>query len=109
MAGALDGLRVLEFEALGPMPFCGMLLADMGADVVNIARPARANRLSGSTLRGRGVMWLDLNQPAEKDVALQLVSRADVVPEGNRPGVWSDSASGPCPVLRPTRALFTAA
>jgi alpha-methylacyl-CoA racemase len=76
-----------------------MLLADTGADVVHIARPGRANRLSGSTLRGRGVVRLDLSQLAEKDVALQLASRADVLLEGNRPGVMERRGLGPVPCL----------
>ena len=43
MAGPLTGIRIVEFEGIGPAPYCGMLLADMGAEIVRIARPS-ANR-----------------------------------------------------------------
>ena len=70
--GPLTGLRVLEFEALGPGPFCGMLLADMGADVLLVDRPqdprlaSDASAGTTSMLRGRRSVTLDLKSPQRR-------------------------------------------
>jgi alpha-methylacyl-CoA racemase len=87
--GTLDGLRVVEMEAIGPAPFCGMLLADMGADVVRIERAVRSDPLELREIfdRGRSTIEIDLKTPSGRDAALRLIDRADVLIEGFRPGV----------------------
>ncbi len=101
--GVLSGIRVLEFEAIGPGPFGTMLLADMGADVIRIDRPVAHSDLgpkaSGPRIditgRGRRSVMLDLKQPASVAVALDLIERADVVIEGFRPGAMERLGLGP--------------
>jgi alpha-methylacyl-CoA racemase len=101
MPGPLDGVRVLEFEAIGPAPFCGMLLADMGADVLLVDRPAasglglKRERWYDVMLRGKRSVTLDLKSPAGTEAALELITRADVMIEGLRPGVMERLGLGP--------------
>ena len=95
--GVLSGVKVLEFSALGPVPWCGMLLADMGASVVRVERPGEADapdRL-GALKRGRHVVALDLKSPQGRDDALALAARADLLMEGSRPGVMERLGLGP--------------
>ena len=102
--GPLTGVKVLEFSALGPVPFCAMLLADMGADVVHIARPGPAPDLRRQVmLRGRRMVSLDLKREADNALARQLAGRADVLLEGGRPGVMERLGLGPqtCLQLNP--------
>lgn len=99
--GPLQGLRVVEVAAIGPVPLCGMLLADLGADVVRIDR----TEPSGLGLdmappydvnaRGRRSVVLDLKQPAGRDAALRLLDGADVLLEGLRPGAMEKLGLGP--------------
>ncbi len=99
--GPLTGLRVLEFEAIGPTPFCGMLLADMGADVLLVDRMHDAGLGVGGQrrhevmLRGRRSVTLDLKTPGGVQAALQLAERADALIEGFRPGVMERLGLGP--------------
>jgi len=101
--GVLSGIRVLEFEAIGPGPFGGMLLADMGADVLRIDRPQPAADLGLRTEkpkvevtgRGRRSVTLDLKQPAAVQAALELAAKADVLLEGFRPGTMERIGLGP--------------
>jgi len=94
--GPLAGIRVLEFGAIGPVPFCAMLLADMGAEVVYIARPGPVRDARQEvTLRGRQMIPLDLKQESDQQIARELASRADVLLEGNRPGVMERLGLGP--------------
>ena len=101
--GVLNGIRVLEFEAIGPGPFGAMLLADMGADVLRIDRPAAPDDLGPKTNgrriditgRGRRSVTLDLKQPESAAAALELMARADVVIEGYRPGTMERLGLGP--------------
>ncbi|MFM0071625.1 CaiB/BaiF CoA-transferase family protein [Paraburkholderia sediminicola] len=101
--GVLSGIRVLEFEAIGPGPFGAMLLADMGADVLRIDRPLPPQDLGPKTNgkradvtgRGRRSVTLDLKQPQAVEAALDLMSRADVVIEGFRPGTMERLGLGP--------------
>jgi len=94
--GPLAGLRVVEFAGLGPAPFCGMLLADLGADVVRIdrkdARPAAAHQV---TQRGRRSLALDLKNKDSVALCLDLFERAEIVFEGFRPGVMERLGLGP--------------
>jgi alpha-methylacyl-CoA racemase len=94
--GPLAGVKVIEFGAIGPVPFCAMLLADMGADVVHVGRPGlRREARFDVTLRGRRVIPLDLKRDQDKAVALGLIGRADILLEGNRPGVMERLGLGP--------------
>ncbi|CAG9187133.1 CaiB/BaiF CoA transferase family protein [Cupriavidus pinatubonensis] len=102
--GVLSGIRVVEFEAIGPGPFGGMLLADMGADVVRIDRPEPPSDLGPKrnggkrvdvTGRGRRSVTLDLKQANAQQAALELMARADVVIEGFRPGTMERLGLGP--------------
>ncbi len=100
-AGPLAGLRVVEFLGIGPGPFCGMLLSDMGADVLLVERPQTSKaaysvpRRKDVLLRGRRSLTLDLKEPEEACVALALAGRADALIEGFRPGVMERLGLGP--------------
>lgn len=103
--GPLTGIRVVEFEGIGPAPYCGMLLSDLGAEVVRIARPhvERGPLIPKSGReaidRGRRVVTLDLKSAAGRDDALALLARADALIEGLRPGVMERLRLGPEEVL----------
>nr|WP_315598637.1 CaiB/BaiF CoA-transferase family protein [uncultured Cupriavidus sp.] len=106
--GVLSGIRVIEFEAIGPGPFGTMLLADMGADVLRIDRPLAPTDLGPKsatgkrvdiTGRGRRSVTLDLKQPDARAAALDLMARADVVIEGFRPGTMERLGLGPAQAL----------
>ena len=99
--GPLAGLRVLEFEAIGPGPFAGMMLADMGADVILVDRPVDAGlglkreRRFDVMYRGRRSLTLDLKSADGAEAALRLAERADAIIEGFRPGVMERLGLGP--------------
>ncbi len=99
--GPLAGVRVLEFEAIGPGPFCGMMLADMGADVLLVDRPSDPGlglgrrRATDVMLRGRRSLTLDLKSKDGVAAALLLAQKADAVIEGFRPGVMERLGLGP--------------
>jgi alpha-methylacyl-CoA racemase len=103
--GPLAGIRVLEFEAIGPGPFAGMLLADMGADVLLVDRPASPDlglsrsRWMDVMMRGKRSVTLDLKTTGGADAALALLARADALIEGFRPGVMERLGLGPDVVL----------
>ena len=109
--GPLDGVRVIELAGLGPCPMCGMLLAELGADVLRIERvgpsglgfelPPEADLLH----RSRPAVAVDLKQAAGIDLVLALVERADVLIEGFRPGVMERLGLGPEPCARRNRRL----
>ncbi len=100
MAGPLEGLRVVEMAGLGPGPFCGMLLADFGADVVCIERPGTKRGAADITARGKRHVALDLGAASGIDAALALIARADMLVEGFRPGVMERLGLGPAPCLK---------
>jgi alpha-methylacyl-CoA racemase len=101
MSGPLTGVKVLEIAGIGPGPFCGMLLADMGADVL------RVDRLQSSDLglpveprfdimsRGRRSIALDLKRPESAAMVLDCAAKADALIEGFRPGVTERLGFGP--------------
>ena len=99
--GPLAGVRVLELEAIGPAPFCGMLLADMGADVLLIDRAEDARlgvgreRWYDVMFRGRRSITLDLKHNDGVEAALLLADKADALIEGFRPGVMERLGLGP--------------
>src|SRR5919202_365712 len=104
--GPLAGVKILELEAIGPAPCAGMLLADMGADVLVIDRPADAGlglkreRWYDVMMRGKRSVTLDLKSPRGAEAALALVARADALIEGFRPGVMERLGLGPEQVLK---------
>jgi alpha-methylacyl-CoA racemase len=95
--GPLRGLRVLELGGIGPVPFAGMLLSDLGADVVQVVRPGtdKAGSQFNVMNRGRRSVALDLTAPAGREVALDLAGHCDAVLEGFRPGVAERLGLGP--------------
>ncbi|MBC7984285.1 MAG: CoA transferase, partial [Candidatus Obscuribacterales bacterium] len=100
MYGPLKGIRVIEIVGIGAGPFCAMMLADMGADVIRIDQPltAKKQRLEPRfdvLARGRRSIALDLKNPLAKQVALELIARADALIEGFRPGVMERLGLGP--------------
>src|SRR2546430_7830605 len=112
--GPLQGIRVLEFEAIGPAPFAGMLLADMGAEVLVIDRPAdsglglKRERWYDVMMRGKRSVTLDLKSPYAKKAALELIARADALIEGFRPGVMERLGLGPAVALEKNPKLVPA-
>lgn len=96
--GPLSGLKIVEFAGLGPTPFSAMTLADMGAEVVRIQRP-NLQHLMGLKYdildRGRGFVELDLKNSADVESAKTLISSADALIEGMRPGVMERLGLGP--------------
>jgi alpha-methylacyl-CoA racemase len=104
--GPLAGLKILEFEAIGPGPFCGMMLADMGADVLLVDRPADSglglgrNRWFDVMMRGRRSATLDLKSKSGVAAALTLAGKADALIEGFRPGVMERLGLGPDALLK---------
>jgi len=104
--GPLSGLKIVEFEAIGPGPFCGMMLADMGADVLLIDRTADPrlgigrDRWFEVMLRGRRSATLDLKSKDGVEAALQLAAKADALIEGFRPGVMERLGLGPEVLLK---------
>lgn len=97
MPGPLQGLKVVEFAGIGPGPFCAMMLADMGAEVTRIDRLVSGPLGAGESVvdRGRRTLAIDLKAPGVSDILLRLVDDADVLIEGNRPGVMERLGLGP--------------
>jgi alpha-methylacyl-CoA racemase len=94
--GPLQGLRVVELEGLGPAPFCGMLLADMGAEVISVARrSSSAPRTAQVSERGKRTVAINLKSADGVEAVLRLCERADVLIEGFRPGVMERLGLGP--------------
>ncbi|HJO98669.1 MAG: CaiB/BaiF CoA-transferase family protein [Acidimicrobiales bacterium] len=99
--GALDGVRVVELAGIGPGPFCGMMLSDMGADVIRIDRagsvrggdPAEPPMMVND--RGRRSVGVDLKSPEGLEVVMRLVEGAEMIFEGFRPGVAERLGVGP--------------
>jgi alpha-methylacyl-CoA racemase len=95
-AGPLQGVRVLDLSALGPGPFCSMLLADFGAEVVTVERPdPPAFDPARFFSRGKRSTVVDLRAPGGTDVVARLADRADVLLESNRPGTMERRGLGP--------------
>src|SRR6056297_1576488 len=108
--GPLKGVRVVEMAGLGPAPFACMMLADMGADVVRIARPGQKplfgiDQRFNLYDRSRGTLTLDLRDPADHAQALAMIDRAEVLVEGFRPGVMERLGLGPAELLGRNPAL----
>jgi len=101
MSGPLSGLRVIEFGGIGPGPFCAMLLADLGADLIRIDRLQDSglgfgrNTARDVTRRGRPTIGIDMKSADGRAAALRLLSQADAMIEGFRPGVMERLDLGP--------------
>ena len=94
----LSGIKVIEFEGLGPGPFAAMMLADLGAEVTVIQRPGPPNATMGAHNmldRGKRAAVLDLKSPEGLAAAKALVNEADALIEGLRPGVMERLGLGP--------------
>ncbi len=97
--GPLNGVRIIEIAGLGPAPFCGMLLADMGAEVIRVERPG-GGMFAGNPdydylNRGKRCIAVNLKSPEGIDVVLKLAETADGMVEGFRPGVVDKLGVGP--------------
>tara|TARA_X000000368_G_scaffold108537_2_gene84379 strand:- start:29910 stop:31049 length:1140 start_codon:yes stop_codon:yes gene_type:complete len=101
--GPLEGIRVIEISAIGPAPFAGMYLSDLGAEVIRIGRVAQnRNPLasnSGPLERGKKSINLDLKSQEGVEIALGLIENGDVLIEGFRPGVAEKLGLGPAECL----------
>ena len=102
--GPLSGVKVLEIAGIGPGPFCGMLLADLGADVVRVDRPGGGGMqlvpwADDLLNRGKRSITVDLADPHGADTVLSLVEHADILFEGFRPGVAERLGIGPEPCM----------
>lgn len=104
MSGPLAGLRIVEMVGLGPGPFCAMMLADMGAEVIRIDQKRNAgihpvfpqfNTKFDVLARSRRSLALDLKNPDGAEAARQLIEQADALIEGYRPGVMERLGLGP--------------
>ncbi len=99
--GPLSGLKIVEFAGIGPGPFCGMLLSDLGADVVRIDRKGgRGGSATDVTSRGRRSVEMDLKRPEAIEACLKLMAVADGIIEGFRPGVMERLGLGPDAALK---------
>lgn len=109
--GPLQGIRVVELAGLGPGPFCGMMLADLGAELIRVDRVERV--VGGHTSstrydlhnRGKSSIGVDITHPAGVDVVLRLVGTAEALIEGFRPGVVERLGIGPAEVLARNQAI----
>ncbi|MGW6461419.1 CaiB/BaiF CoA transferase family protein [Streptomyces sp. NPDC055078] len=106
-SGPLTGVRVLELGGIGPAPYAGMLLGDLGADVIRVDRPQEAGLASPEPVlhRGRRSIAVDLKHPDSTGIVLALAAEADIVIEGFRPGVTERLGVGPEALLARNPAL----
>jgi len=102
--GPLEGVKIVELAGIGPAPFCAMLFADMGAEVVRVDRAANVGTDTDRDgndarfnllIRGRRNIAVDLKNKAGQDATLRLIDRADALIEGFRPGVMERLGLGP--------------
>jgi len=106
----LAGLKIIEFAGIGPAPYAGQLLADLGADVVVVDRPERGaiGLAHGVERRGKRSIVIDLKAPEGAALAARLAANADVLIEGNRPGVMERLGLGPEEMIAANPALVYA-
>ena len=99
--GPLKDIKVIEMAGIGPAPFCGMILADMGAEVISVERITAAGRGSSADIasRGKKSITVDIRKPEGQDIIKKLVESADVLIEGFRPGVMEKNNLGPDELL----------
>ena len=108
-SGPLAGVRVVELAGIGPGPFCGMLLADLGAEVIRVDRPGGSAspvpQRNDITSRGKRRVVVDLKHPRGAEVVLRLAAASDALIEGYRPGVAERLGVGPADCLARNPAL----
>ena len=109
--GPLHGIRIIEIAGIGPTQFCGMMLADMGAQVLRLRRPAAADpgvdipdRVNLMN-RGRPTVDVDLKSGQGREFVLRLCENADALFEGYRPGVMERLGLGPDACMSRNRRL----
>ena len=95
--GPLEGIRIVEIDGIGPCPFAGMLLADLGAEVIRVGRPEPSHLQAAFDVlsRGKRSVVLDLKSPEGRNALLAIVKTADALIEGFRPGVMERLGAGP--------------
>src|SRR5690349_13720524 len=95
--GALSGYKIIELAGLGPCPMAGMILADMGAEVIRVERGISQNPMLTKDISARGKKSLVLNLKDEqgREALFKLVEHADALLEGYRPGVVQKLGIGP--------------
>jgi alpha-methylacyl-CoA racemase len=95
--GPLRGVKIVEIAGQGPGPFCGMMLSDMGADIIRVDRPGSAPLIKGAEIvnRGRSEVLVDLKKSDGVEFVLSLVEKAHGLVEGFRPGVMERLGLGP--------------
>jgi len=95
--GPLKGIKIIEFSGIGPGPFCGMLLADLGADVIRISRPEQKGQNNKFDIHNRSKRSIvaDLKKTETITEILKLISQVDGIFEGFRPGVMERLGLGP--------------
>jgi alpha-methylacyl-CoA racemase len=103
--GPLNGFKIIEFAGIGPGPFCAMLFADMGAEIIRIDRIGADSATDDTerrnvTARGRRSVGLDLKNPLAADVVIRMCRRVDGIIEGFRPGVMERLRIGPGECMR---------
>ena len=99
--GPLKDIKVIEMAGIGPAPFCGMILADMGAEVISVERITAAGRGSSADIasRGKKSIAVDIRKPEGQEIIKKLIDSADVLIEGFRPGVMEKNNLGPDALL----------
>ena len=87
--GPLKDIKIIEMAGIGPAPFCGMILADMGAEVISVDRITSAGRGSSADIasRGKKSIAIDIRKEEGQEIIRKLILNADVLIEGFRPGV----------------------
>lgn len=96
--GPLNGVKIIEVGGIGPGPFCGMMLSDMGAEIIRVDRKGQQSRVGSQydiLHRGRRSIGVDLKKPEGVELLLKLVEQADALQEGFRPGVMEKLGLGP--------------
>jgi alpha-methylacyl-CoA racemase len=96
--GPLQGVKIIEVGGIGPGPFCGMMLSDMGADVIRIERKGQTAFTEPKydvMMRNRRSMAIDLRKPEGVETVLEMVEKVDALQEGFRPGVMEKLGLGP--------------
>jgi len=101
MSGPLNGFKIIEFAGLGPAPFAGMMLSDMGAEILRIDKMSSKSAKNSENgnfdilSRGRQTLTIDLKKPDGALLALKMIEKADALIEGFRPGVMEKLGLGP--------------
>jgi len=105
--GPLKGLQIIEMAGIGPAPFCGMVLSDLGANVIRVDRVSSAGSVSRqeASNRGKKSIAVDLKTPKGIEIVLNLVAASDAIFEGFRPGVMEKLGLGPDVCLQKNKKI----